>query len=284
MHSDITFDVEIVTPEVAKEYLKESRGNRRIRTNTVESYKRDLLNGGFGLTHQGIAFDTKGRLVDGHHRLLAIAESGIPGELVVCRNLPDDAVNKIDRGLSRSIADIFKIKECADELPASMRMLTTARGTSVLNQLVQCNYKKLKLSANEYDWLYSEFKDPLGEIYDSVTPKNITSVRAPMLSAAVAAVSDGVDASVISKFFKVFCNDDISGCDGYNVSAALNWKRQMDDAKIHKTHIDRKKLYLCTQNAIYHFANNTGVQRVQEPASYRYDMTERIKGALHMTS
>lgn len=273
---------ETVTPEIAKSYLKTSIGNRKIRRDTVESYKRELRSNKFGLTNQGIGFNTDGNLYDGHHRLFAIIETSIPADLLVCRNMPKDAVDNVDRGLTRSISDIYAIHNIQHELPDSMKMLSTPRGTSALNQLVKCGFRNIKLSANEMMALYDEFKTGIDSLYGDVLSKSNLHLRSPMLSAAIAAVSNGVNPEAVARFYKVFCCDDITGCDEYNVGAALNWKRQIDDAKLRKASMDGKTLYIGTQNAIYHFSNNTHVQRIRITADYRYDVTEKIKHALRI--
>ena len=44
--------------------------------------------------------------------------------------------------------------------------------------------------------------------------------------------------------------------------------------------IDKKKLYLGTQNAIWHFANKSDVTRIIAPNVPRFDMKEKIEAAL----
>ena len=98
--------VELVTPELAEAYLKTSPGNRNIRPRTLEKYCSSLLRGEFLLTHQGIAFDEAGKLLDGHHRLTAISDTKIGAFLLVVRNLPrDDVWPAIDSGAVRNLTD-----------------------------------------------------------------------------------------------------------------------------------------------------------------------------------
>jgi imidazolonepropionase-like amidohydrolase len=106
-NGDMSFELMIVTPDMARSWLESNTGNRSVRKQAVRRLAGVMETGGFGLTHQGIAFDDTGRLVDGQHRLMAIAESGVPATLLVCRGLPRSRVGMVDDrvGGTRSICD-----------------------------------------------------------------------------------------------------------------------------------------------------------------------------------
>lgn len=55
--SAISFSVETITPECAKAYLSLNLKNRPIKKDRVDAYARDMLNGKWDMTHQGIAFN-----------------------------------------------------------------------------------------------------------------------------------------------------------------------------------------------------------------------------------
>lgn len=57
------------------------------------------------LTHQGIAFDEAGYLLDGQHRLHAIVEAKIPVQMMVFHGLPREIFPVLDTGKRRSAAD-----------------------------------------------------------------------------------------------------------------------------------------------------------------------------------
>lgn len=105
MHYTITN----VTPEMAKGWLEENlENNRKVKQSVVDKYSRDMRSGNWRLTHEAIAFNTKGKLIDGQHRLWAVMLSGIAVQMLVANGVPDDAFDHIDQGLSRSALDIFK--------------------------------------------------------------------------------------------------------------------------------------------------------------------------------
>ncbi|MEI8064585.1 MAG: hypothetical protein WCH84_11045, partial [Verrucomicrobiota bacterium] len=61
-----------VTPALAWQWLKNNYGNRTIKDDMVVAYARDMVNGVWAATHQGLAFDVDERLIDGQHRLKAV--------------------------------------------------------------------------------------------------------------------------------------------------------------------------------------------------------------------
>lgn len=101
----LKFTEERITPQRAKELLEANRENRQLQKRQIAELAGQIEGGRWLLTHQGIAFDTNGRLVDGQHRLKAIVLANKPAELVVCRGLDPAAFPVVDQGRARSIAD-----------------------------------------------------------------------------------------------------------------------------------------------------------------------------------
>lgn len=91
-----------VSPEMATKWLEGNTHNRPINQETVNRYARDMAAGRWKVTHQAIAWDKDGRLVDGQHRLWAILQSGATVPLLVIHGLDISAQTVIDTGLSRS--------------------------------------------------------------------------------------------------------------------------------------------------------------------------------------
>lgn len=103
-----------ITPSMAEYYLGKNTANRKISERRVRTYERDLQNGHFGTTHQGIAFYNDGSLADGQHRLLAIVKSGISAKLLVVTGIKKEDAIHIDSGRARSMPDSIKIGELSD--------------------------------------------------------------------------------------------------------------------------------------------------------------------------
>lgn len=101
--------IETITPELAKEYLKCNTSNRPLRKGVIDFLAREIKEGSWKTTHQGIAFDYYGRLIDGQHRLHAIASSGIPVEILVTRGVDPSSFQVLDCGVKRTDADRLNI-------------------------------------------------------------------------------------------------------------------------------------------------------------------------------
>lgn len=98
-----------VTPAMAKTWLEKNADfNRKVRQGVVERYARDMLNNNWTMTHQGIAFDSKGRLIDGQHRLHAVVAASIPVKMLVLRDVPTAAFDHVDLGYGRTAADVLR--------------------------------------------------------------------------------------------------------------------------------------------------------------------------------
>lgn len=94
-----------VTPEIAETFLSRASVNRRLDIGQVRALAETILRGEWKLTHQGIAFDKAGSLLDGQHRLHAIIEANAPAEMLVFEGLSQDIFPVLDTGKRRSAAD-----------------------------------------------------------------------------------------------------------------------------------------------------------------------------------
>jgi hypothetical protein len=95
----------LVTPHLAEQWLAANADNRRIRPSHVDNLAEEMRTGRWRVTHQGIAFSSAGRLIDGQHRLHAILASGQPCTLAVFTGLDDDMFGALDRGARRTVSD-----------------------------------------------------------------------------------------------------------------------------------------------------------------------------------
>lgn len=108
-----TVEFEIITPSKAKEYLKQSGGNRIVRNEAINRLAQTIIDDKFRVITSGIGFDVNGSLIDGHHRLNAIVRSNRPTRMPVFRNLCVDAKYVIDTGKSRSASNAINISGLA---------------------------------------------------------------------------------------------------------------------------------------------------------------------------
>lgn len=100
---------ELITPEVAKQYLETNTNNRQVRSTHVRTLASDMTSGTYHVTHQGIAFHEDGSLCDGQHRLLAVVESEVHVWMLVTRGLPRIAQSAIDDHARRTASDALRL-------------------------------------------------------------------------------------------------------------------------------------------------------------------------------
>lgn len=101
--------VELVTPAKAMDWLRGAAKNRTITDSVVRRYGGDMLGGRWTLNGQGIIFNTKGELVDGRHRLTAVAATGVELLMLVVRGAKDEAFETMDSGRGRTLAHTLAI-------------------------------------------------------------------------------------------------------------------------------------------------------------------------------
>lgn len=108
-----------VGPDLAARWLDGNTHNRPLRQSLVDRYVRDMQAGRWRLTHQGIAFNVDGVLIDGQHRLWAIVLSGVTVRLRVFFNEPLESMKTVDTGLVRSNFDVLHLTGEAGRLSVS---------------------------------------------------------------------------------------------------------------------------------------------------------------------
>jgi hypothetical protein len=117
----------LMSPADAEKLLMLSQGmsQRAVRADRVARLTHAIRDGQWQLTHQPIALDAAGRVIDGQHRLTAIAAAGIPVEVMVARDVDPAVFAVVDTGASRSPADVLRIAGIlnATQLAAAIRYL-----------------------------------------------------------------------------------------------------------------------------------------------------------------
>lgn len=111
--------VKEITPQYARQVLdSRNRRNRPISELFVDRLARDITNGAWLLTHQGIAFDTDNILLDGQHRLAAVVKANMPVSMLVTTGVPNTArlngtsfntFEVIDGGRKRGVGQMLQM-------------------------------------------------------------------------------------------------------------------------------------------------------------------------------
>lgn len=103
--------VEKVSPSLARKWLERSEefSQRGLRKKRIEKLVHAIQSGQWQVTHQGIALNDDGIVLDGQHRLHAIIQADETVQVLVMRGVSDEAFHSIDTGASRTPADSLKI-------------------------------------------------------------------------------------------------------------------------------------------------------------------------------
>lgn len=101
-------EIVTATQEVVELLLATNTGNRQIRPSHRQYLRGVIDDGSYVLTNQGIGVDVDGVLIDGQHRLGAIALAGFPPvQLLIVYGLPRAARSAIDLGVKRTMGDLM---------------------------------------------------------------------------------------------------------------------------------------------------------------------------------
>lgn len=100
-----------ITPDEARHALQfNAENNRRLSQEHLSKIIKDLQTGHWDFRADVIRFSKKGKLIDGQHRMMAIAKSGTPAESLIAYGLDEHLIRKIDTTLrSRSYADGLRV-------------------------------------------------------------------------------------------------------------------------------------------------------------------------------
>jgi hypothetical protein len=146
-----------ITPGTALALLERNAQNRSVSDERVMLYARDIEAGAWEANSQGIGLGADGQLLDGQHRLWAIVKAAKPVTVLVVRGLPVAARATIDRGKSRSVADLLRI---LDGMSGAARPLVWLRSIEGLHESrTNLSFHAARAKLREYeaalDWMMS---------------------------------------------------------------------------------------------------------------------------------
>jgi hypothetical protein len=147
--STMTFEIQLISPETAKLMLFEPAKNRSLKHGMIARFVHDMLQGKWRVTHQGIAFNTKGQLIDGQNRLHAVIKSNVAVWMLVVRGCEDSSMLSLDSGTVRSMPDQMRLNEVALTMPSGAEIPSVAcdsQRVTALHNLESQSWKGHKLS------------------------------------------------------------------------------------------------------------------------------------------
>jgi uncharacterized ubiquitin-like protein YukD len=97
--------IRTITTQLAQEMLKRNPSNRPVRKKNIDAIIAAMEGGTFQLNGETIKIAPDGRILDGQHRLMACAISGVSFQSWVIYDVPAETVGTMDKGASRNAAD-----------------------------------------------------------------------------------------------------------------------------------------------------------------------------------
>lgn len=194
-----------ITPEMAHDLLLKNTYNRPINRTKVERLINDIKSGKFEMTHQPIALDENGVLVDGQHRLTAIDESGIAVEMFIAYNAPRST--KIDIGLARDTRTSLYMAGVIDK-----DSLEYKKSTYPLIRMVVCMQfgyaAQRSLSADEVHAIYvhhRKFIDPITDMIGHGSKVGVPIRSSLMSYVLLCAYAAGVPLDTLKRWYDILC-------------------------------------------------------------------------------
>lgn len=122
---ELSVDRVVVTPDLAKTWLRNNKKNRPVSRRTVSRYAGAMSRGEWVFNGDAIRFDKEGNILDGQHRLHAVIDSDSEIEQLVVKGIERSAFATIDENKPRTAADTLAVvgEKYATELASSLRLV-----------------------------------------------------------------------------------------------------------------------------------------------------------------
>ncbi|MFI7189971.1 hypothetical protein ACIBQ0_09570 [Nocardia nova] len=250
----ISTDVVAVDAAVAKRWLLRNTNNRTVREKKVQQYHVEMIEGRWQFNGEAIKFDPDGNLLDGQHRLEALARTagtGLAFPMLVIRGLPPQTQVTMDQGVKRTPADQLELRGIGAANPQ-----LTAGAIRVLQQWHDGNLfgDKTRVSAlsapQVVEW--AECYPHHVETINLYASRGITRIKArPSVSAAVAVRLHEIDPDDCAQYFDLA----LTGAGLALDSPILALRERLDRIKTNKIRTSDREflaLFVITWNAFRH--------------------------------
>jgi hypothetical protein len=195
-----------ITPKMAVELLVRNTNNRKVRIRIVDKYASDILSGKWVYDSADLMrFSEDGTLLDGQHRLMAVIKANMPIYAYVAKGMDSKAMETIDTGASRSMADIFQLSgiKNASNVAGSLKLANDLMmsGTKVRGATA------VKSSKFYLDW-YNEspafFDDTITE--SRKLYRDFQGILSPtQIGGYIIALSSKEDIHIVVEFMRQIC-------------------------------------------------------------------------------
>lgn len=264
-----------MTPEIAAAFRVSQEINRDISRRNLANIKTDMESGKYELTHQSMAFDKQGHLIDGQHRCLACEETCVtvhqrvtyyPGspiaalvESATAQETTDLRIGgPIDNGARRGIAGQLQIGDRERRLTKAMWMRVEALSKAIRFTLANVDsYGASKtvvpaMSEAIVEDTYSKYQKEFDWVASRTTNKFNANVG------AVVALAFGVWPEHMERFVGQL----VSGENIPTNGPAGRLRDEMKNFKRSGGSQARLRMILMTANAVHLFVNGRGAKHI----------------------
>lgn len=232
----------MVTPQIAQEFLTHNVDNRNLKRRNVHMMAKAMREGKWQLNPEGISFYQNGNMRDGQHRCYAVIEAGVPVEMVVTYDVPNESII-CDRASPRSQLDILSMtgapsSVCQKAIVALTNTLFYICGSVAPDSAFLCDF-----CTDEAEYLSDVYR--MASKGEKSLPR-----RAPVMSAVYVAYRYGVSGETIDRFCSVIGTGFYSGeCE----TAAIVIRNKLLERGSTWGKSSRHILFRATLRAIYDF-------------------------------
>ena len=219
--SDFTMEIMDVTPELSRTWLQRNKANRYISMAKARQYAKDMKNGNWQLSPEGISFDKEGNIINGQHRLTAIDISGVTVRMAIYRNVETTV---FDRGRLRTVSNIL-------EMNGMPRTIANSRITGAVNFLFSevVGNRTNRLTDAQMELFFETNIDILSDVRRIArSGGNSLTDNSVGCAAVFCALFSGISDQVLQRFFEIVN----TGYYSYNEeTAAITLRNYLLEAK-----------------------------------------------------
>ena len=254
--------VVMVDPSLAAAWLaKNAQHNRKLKKTVVQDYAHQMKRGEWQLTHQGVAFDTRGVLIDGQHRLSAIVQANVIVPMMVTVNAPSVSFASLDCGVKRSVADLLALDRRLVAVLTSAEVIAT------------CNNRSIKQPR-----IREIASTPFGEIAQAVvnsvpSQKRIMSSSWVALAACVT-IAEGQDFDWVIEQRRVLIAQD----EDNETASAKSFRRRFQDLRIESRGAVPQEVLSCAIRVFEYQSRDIKVLKLYD--GWQQALQMRVKSAM----
>lgn len=243
--------IEDIGPEKAAELLRNNTRNRTLRKGLVDQYARDMLAGRWLQTHQGIAINCDGTILDGQHRLHAIVQSGVTVRILVARGVPSNVQKEMDGGAIRTVSDVLTL-DSGETVSASV--VAIAKATTEL-----CGGTRV-MTRSEIGETVEQLRHAISFVDGYLVPKQRGVTSAPVWAAVAVAWFYVQDLERLREFCDVLSGREIAASDADRAAVILREWLLRTGAKAGGQW--RRDAFKKTQRAIVAFVDRHSIEKL----------------------